>query len=84
MVLDGVHNFRDLGGYPAVTPERSGTTRFGLVYRADGLGRLTEGDVAVLKARGLGTVIDLRTDHELRLWSAPAVRLHYKLERIPG
>lgn len=23
----------------------------------------------------------LRTDHELRLWTAPAVRLHYKLER---
>jgi hypothetical protein len=23
----------------------------------------------------------LRTDHELRLWSAWAVRLHYKLER---
>jgi len=25
----------------------------------------------------------LRTDHELRLWSAWAVRLHYKLERTP-
>jgi hypothetical protein len=25
----------------------------------------------------------LRTDHELRLWSAPAVRLHYKLVREP-
>jgi len=24
----------------------------------------------------------LRTDHELRLWSATAVRLHYKLERV--
>jgi hypothetical protein len=27
----------------------------------------------------------LRTDHELRLWSAPVVRFHYKLERmVPG
>jgi hypothetical protein len=25
----------------------------------------------------------LRTDHELRLWNASAVRLHYKLERTP-
>jgi hypothetical protein len=25
----------------------------------------------------------LRTDHELRLWNAWAVRLHYKLERSP-
>ncbi|WP_269087267.1 hypothetical protein [Serinicoccus sp. CNJ-927] len=23
----------------------------------------------------------LRTDHTLRMWSAPAVRLHYKLTR---
>lgn len=25
----------------------------------------------------------LRTDHELRMWSATAVRLHYKLTRVP-
>ncbi|MCU1394711.1 MAG: putative protein-tyrosine phosphatase [Ilumatobacteraceae bacterium] len=61
VALDGVHNFRDLGGYPA----HGGTTRWGLVYRADGLGRLTADDVALLEQRGLGTVIDLRTDHEL-------------------
>ena len=61
VVLDGVHNFRDLGGYPA----EGGTTRWGLVYRADGLARLTSADVAVLRARGLGAVIDLRTDAEL-------------------
>ncbi len=61
VVLDGVHNFRDLGGYPA----EGGSTRWGLVYRADGLGRLTADDVAVLRTRGLGAVIDLRTDHEL-------------------
>src|SRR5689334_12696230 len=60
VVLDGVHNFRDLGGYPAA----GGTTRWELVYRADGLGRLTAEDVEVLRARGLGTVIDLRTDRE--------------------
>ncbi len=59
--LDGVHNFRDLGGYPAA----GGTTRWGLVYRADGLQRLTESDVDVLRGRGLGMVIDLRTDTEL-------------------
>jgi hypothetical protein len=26
----------------------------------------------------------LRTDHDLRMWSATAVRLHYKLEPLPG
>ena len=71
--LDGVHNFRDLGGYPA----HGGTTRWGLVYRADGLGRLTAEDVTVLRARGLGTVIDLRTDAEL------AERGRYPVEQHP-
>jgi protein-tyrosine phosphatase len=61
VVLDGVHNFRDLGGYPA----DGGVVRWGLVYRADGLSRLTPTDVAVLRERGLGAVIDLRTDVEL-------------------
>ncbi len=59
--LDGVHNFRDLGGYPAA----GGITRWGLVYRADGLHRLTSNDVAALRDRGLGIVIDLRTETEL-------------------
>jgi protein-tyrosine phosphatase len=65
VALDGVHNFRDLGGYPAQTASGPGITRWGLVYRADGLQRLTSDDVAVLRERGLGMVIDLRTDAEL-------------------
>ncbi len=71
--LDGVHNFRDLGGYPAL----GGRTRWGLVYRADGLGRLTPADVSILRTRGLGTVIDLRTDAEL------AARGRYPVEQHP-
>ncbi|MEO6122755.1 MAG: tyrosine-protein phosphatase [Ilumatobacteraceae bacterium] len=62
LVLDGVHNFRDLGGYPAAG---GGRTRWGLVYRADGLHHLTQGDVVTLRDRGLGMVIDLRTDLEI-------------------
>lgn len=70
--LDGVHNFRDLGGYPAL----GGTTRWGLVYRADGLGRLTADDLAVLRTRGLGAVIDLRTEAELVQRGRYPVELH--------
>ena len=66
IALDGVHNFRDLGGYPADTPAGPGTVRWGLVHRADGLQRLTPDDVAVLRERGLAMVIDLRTDAELQ------------------
>lgn len=61
VALDGVHNFRDLGGYPA----DGGATRWGLIYRADGLFRLTPADIDELRARGLGMVIDLRTAQEL-------------------
>ncbi|HEY4333431.1 MAG TPA: tyrosine-protein phosphatase, partial [Ilumatobacteraceae bacterium] len=59
--LDGVHNFRDLGGYPAA----HGVTKWQTVYRADGLGRLSPADIAILRARGLRSVIDLRTETEL-------------------
>lgn len=60
--LDAVHNFRDLGGYPA----RDGlVTRWRLLYRADGLYRLTDADVETIRALGLRTVVDLRTQHEL-------------------
>lgn len=62
VVLDAVHNFRDLGGYPA----RDGlTTRWGRLYRADGLHRLTRSDVELVRGLGLRTVIDLRTQVEL-------------------
>ena len=60
--LDAVHNFRDLGGYPA----REGlVTRWRQVYRADGLYRLTPADVGIVADLGLKTVIDLRTKDEL-------------------
>jgi len=62
VVLEGVHNFRDLGGY---TTEDGRVTRWRTLYRADGLNRLTPADVEVLRPLGLRTVIDLRTDREL-------------------
>ncbi|MFN8024188.1 MAG: tyrosine-protein phosphatase [Acidimicrobiales bacterium] len=60
--LDAVHNFRDLGGYPA----RDGLlTRWRTIYRADGLYRLSDADVEVIRGLGLRTVVDLRTQREL-------------------
>lgn len=60
--LDAVHNFRDLGGYPTVD---GGTTRWRRLFRADGLYRLTDADVEVVRQLGVRTVIDLRSDGEL-------------------
>jgi protein-tyrosine phosphatase len=60
--LEGAVNFRDLGGYEA---EGGMRTRWRRLFRADGLGELTEEDMDVLRALGIRTVIDLRTAQEL-------------------
>ena len=61
LVFDGCFNFRDLGGYPTDDGRR---TRWRRLFRADGLSRLTENDMAALASLGIVTVIDLRTDLE--------------------
>ena len=62
VVLEAVHNFRDLGGYPT-TDGRS--TRWRALYRADGLHRLAGADLEVIRELGLRTVIDLRRPDEI-------------------
>jgi protein-tyrosine phosphatase len=60
--LEAVFNFRDLGGYPTAG---GGTTRWRTLYRADGIYRATEADVAAITSLGVRTVIDLRSPAEL-------------------
>src|SRR6478735_6927237 len=62
VMLESAFNFRDLGGYPAGDGRR---TRWRTLFRADGLHRLTEPDLDILRRLGLSTVIDLRTENEL-------------------
>jgi hypothetical protein len=62
VALEGSFNFRDLGGY-ATGDGR--TVRWGRLYRSDALHELTPADVAHLRALGLRTVVDLRTEREL-------------------
>jgi len=62
IALQGAVNFRDLGGYAAEGGRR---TRWRVLFRADGLGELTESDLSVLRALGIRTVIDLRSGGEL-------------------
>ena len=59
--LDGPSNFRDLGGLPVTG---GGSTRFGLVYRADRLCTLTEADLRRLEGIGVRHVFDLRSPAE--------------------
>ena len=59
--FDGARNVRDLGGLPT---RDGGTTRYGVLIRADGLSRLSDADLARLNDLGLRTIIDLRHDDE--------------------
>lgn len=59
--FEGAKNVRDLGGLPTADGRR---TRHGVLYRADGLSRLTAADLERLAELGLRTIIDLRYDAE--------------------
>ncbi|MFI8998471.1 tyrosine-protein phosphatase [Streptomyces sp. NPDC053542] len=60
--LKGAVNVRDLGGYRT---ERGRHVRYGQVFRADSLSKLTEADVAKLSGLGLRTVVDFRVPLEV-------------------
>jgi protein-tyrosine phosphatase len=68
LTFEGLQNFRDLGGYRSVDGR---STRWGLVFRADALHKLTPGDVAAFERLGMGTVFDLRSDEERRTHPNP-------------
>ena len=62
--VEGCCNFRDLGGYPT---ESGAVLRWRTLFRSDGLHELTPRGVATLRDEiGLGHVVDLRSDAELR------------------
>jgi protein tyrosine/serine phosphatase len=62
IALEGAVNFRDLGGYATAAGMRM---RWRTLFRADGLGELTDSDLSVLRTLGIRTVIDLRSGEEL-------------------
>jgi protein-tyrosine phosphatase len=62
--FSGAKNFRDLGGYQTVDGR---TIRWGLLYRSDGLLRLTDADLQRLTSLGLERVIDFRSEYEKTL-----------------
>jgi protein-tyrosine phosphatase len=96
IALEGAVNFRDLGGYETLDGHR---TRWRVLFRADGLGELTETDLAVMRDLGIRTVVDLRSGDEVErsrfdLEAHPATFHHYpfiealpdaeEFERAPG
>ncbi|MEU4240151.1 tyrosine-protein phosphatase [Actinoplanes sp. NPDC026619] len=53
----GCRNARDLGGLPVLG---GGCTRAGVLFRADGLFRLTPAGIAAIRAAGITKILDLR------------------------
>ena len=62
--LANAANARDLGGYPTADGRR---VRRGLIYRANALNRLTEGEVEAVRGLRLACLIDLRHPDEVEL-----------------
>lgn len=61
--LEGVHNFRDVGGYRSAAGR---SVRPGLFFRSDEFSELSNADLETLKALGLRTIIDLRNPSEIK------------------
>ncbi|GAA1857940.1 tyrosine-protein phosphatase [Asanoa iriomotensis] len=62
IAFDRLHNFRDVGGY---STSDGGQTRWGRLYRSDGLGKLAGADWVKFRNLGIRTVIDLRYPEEV-------------------
>jgi protein-tyrosine phosphatase len=71
--LQGASNFRDLGGYAS---ELGGEVRWGMLYRAGRLDRLTPSDLGEFAALGIRTVFDLRREDERAQWPDPMPNVH--------
>jgi protein-tyrosine phosphatase len=68
VALEGGHNFREVGGYPT----RSGMKlRRGMLWRSAGLHRLSPADCRTVRALGIRTIADLRTEHERNVMPTP-------------
>jgi protein-tyrosine phosphatase len=76
----GITNLRDLGGYPTT---HGGETRWGRVFRADALHKLTADDLEAFAALGVRTVFDLRGDVERDEFPGPVPSRHVPISGRP-
>ncbi|KZT24581.1 hypothetical protein NEOLEDRAFT_1094430, partial [Neolentinus lepideus HHB14362 ss-1] len=69
VVCSGVYNVRDIGGYPTAQPAVN--VRPGFIYRSGEVSGITEQGKQQLKALGITTVYDLRSDTEMEKYNTP-------------
>jgi protein-tyrosine phosphatase len=63
-LIEGVRNFRDVGGYRT---EDGHVVRTGLVFRSAHLANMTDRDIRTFERLGIRTVVDFRPDTEKEL-----------------
>ncbi|OPA78665.1 hypothetical protein BVG16_12445 [Paenibacillus selenitireducens] len=78
--FEGVHNFRDMGGYRTSDGRK---VKYGLFFRSDHLTGLTEQDLTFLQTLNIKTVFDYRGDLESRIMPDPVLP-NAKNIRIPA
>jgi protein-tyrosine phosphatase len=74
--FEGASNFRDLGGYQTQSGAR---TRWGQVFRSDGLHRLTAPDLRFLDHLGVRAIYDLRSENERAQYPNPVESKSFSL-----
>lgn len=93
ILLCGMENLRDLGGYPLAGRGSERFTRWGSLYRGDLPKQVTQADRQRLRELGITTVVDLRSKEEIErkpdpLAQEPGIRyLHCPLAgdgRVPA
>lgn len=93
ILLCGMENLRDLGGYPLAGRGSERFTRWGSLYRGDLPKQVTQADRQRLRELGITTVVDLRSAEEIErkpdpLAQEPGIRyLHCPLAgdgRVPA
>ncbi len=72
--IEGIQNFRDLGGYPVTTNSSSNplTVRRNYIFRCAEPSKVTAEGAATLKSLGVTTMFDLRSGPELEKQKARA------------
>ena len=80
IALEGAVNFRDLGGYRTVDGR---STRWGSLFRADDVSRLSRSDRAVVRSLGVATVIDLRSRAEVEAERFPVDEIPVGFHHLP-
>jgi protein tyrosine/serine phosphatase len=65
VVVEGISNFRSIGGYPVVSSSFSRSTRHNFIYRSADPSYITPTGRSTIKSLGITTVYDLRSQPEV-------------------